>query len=139
MSDFALHPRLEADSLLMRDLPLSQLRLNNIKTVPWLILVPRRADIKEIHQLNAADRGLLMEEIAQTSRVLDALYAPDKINVAALGNIVPQLHVHVVARFASDAVWPEPVWGRVAMEPYELAAIATIKEKLNHKKLWHNS
>ena len=137
MSGFALHPRLEADSLFIRDLPLSQLRLNNIKTVPWLILVPRRLDVKEIYQLDAADRAVLIEEIAQASRALDALYAPDKINVAALGNQVPQLHVHVIARFTGDAAWPDPVWGRVAMEPYALGAAGIIRGKLDAGKFWN--
>lgn len=136
MTHFVLHPRLEAESFFMRDLALSQLRLNNVKTVPWLILVPRRPDVKDIHQLSTADRALLIEEIAQASNALTELYAPDKINVAALGNIVPQLHVHVIARFATDAAWPGPVWGRVAAEPYALAALEEIKTKLNDEKLW---
>jgi diadenosine tetraphosphate (Ap4A) HIT family hydrolase len=134
MSDFVLHEKLQADSIFIRDLSLSQLRLNNVKTVPWLVLVPRKADVQEIYQLSSADRAVLIEEIAQASQALDALYAPDKINVAALGNQVPQLHVHVIARFTSDAAWPDPVWGKVATELYELKAIAAIKEKLNAGK-----
>jgi diadenosine tetraphosphate (Ap4A) HIT family hydrolase len=136
MNGFVLHERLQADSIFIGDLALSQLRLNNVKSVPWLILVPRRPDVREIYQLDAADRTALIEEIAQASRALDALYAPDKINVAALGNQVPQLHVHVIARFTGDAAWPDPVWGKVTMEPYELKAIAEIKEKLNNTKFW---
>jgi len=136
MSNFTLHPRLEADCVFMRDLPLSQLRLNNVKTVPWLILVPRRPDVLEIHQLAATDRALLIEEIAQTSHALTELYAPDKINVAALGNIIPQLHVHVIARFATDAAWPGPVWGRVAAEPYAAGAAEEIRTKINKGWLW---
>ena len=136
MGDFVLHTRLEADSILIRDLGLSQLRLNNVKTVPWLILVPKRVDIKEIYELTPADRAALVEEITTASKALVELYAPDKINVAALGNAVPQLHVHVMARFASDAAWPDPVWGQVEMEPYELKAIVAIKAKLNAAKFW---
>jgi diadenosine tetraphosphate (Ap4A) HIT family hydrolase len=98
MNSFALHPQFETDSLLIRDLPLCQLRLQNQSAVPWLVLVPRRADIREIHQLIAGDRVQLMEEIAQASQALSALYSPDKINIGALGNIVPQLHVHVIGR-----------------------------------------
>ncbi|HUY69280.1 MAG TPA: HIT family protein [Alphaproteobacteria bacterium] len=131
MADFVLHPRLAADSIFMRDLALCQLRLNNVKSVPWLVLVPRRADISEIHQLGAADRALLIEEIAQASRAFVELYAPDKINVGAIGNVVPQLHIHVIARFKSDPLWPDPVWGRVAAEAYAAEAIATIRQKLN--------
>jgi diadenosine tetraphosphate (Ap4A) HIT family hydrolase len=136
MADFVLHERLEADSILMRDLPLSQLRLNNIKTVPWLILIPRRPNVREIFELIADDRAQLMEEIVQASKALTELYAPDKMNVAALGNQVPQLHVHVIARFASDPVWPDPVWGRIADEPYPVGAAGIIREKLSNAKVW---
>ena len=136
MTGFILHSRLEADSVFVRDLPLSQLRLNNVKAAPWLVLVPRRADIREIYELETADRAQLMEEIAQASKALSALYGPDKINVAALGNQVPQLHVHVIARFTGDAAWPDPVWGRIAMEPYEIGAAGLIKVKLNGGKFW---
>ena len=136
MGSFVLHARLEADSVFVRDLALSQLRLNNVKAAPWLVLVPRRADIRDIHELDAADRALLIEEIAQTSKALTGLYAPDKINVAALGNVVPQLHVHVIARFTKDAAWPDPVWGRIAMDPYEIGAARLIKAKLNGGAFW---
>ncbi len=133
MSEFVLHPRLEADSIFIRDLPLSQLRLNNVKTVPWVVLIPRRLDAKEIYELAPADRAQLIEEIAQASSVLNELYAPDKINIAALGNMVPQLHVHIIARFTADVAWPDPVWGKIEVEPYELKAIVEIKTKLNEK------
>jgi diadenosine tetraphosphate (Ap4A) HIT family hydrolase len=138
MPEFVLHKQLEADSLLMRDLLLCQLRLQNQRAAPWLILVPRRASVSEIHHLNQSDRAQLIEEIAQTARVVEKLYAPDKINVGALGNIVPQLHVHVIARFAKDAAWPKPVWGNLPHEPYTLQAIAEIKVKLNNAALWDN-
>jgi diadenosine tetraphosphate (Ap4A) HIT family hydrolase len=136
MSDFVLHPGLEVDSIFMRDLALSQLRLNNVKTVPWLIVVPRRANIREVYELNAADRATLIEEIAQASRALAELYAPDKINVAALGNIVPQLHVHVIARFKGDAAWPQPVWGKIVAEAYAAEAAEEIRKKLDKKDFW---
>lgn len=136
MSPFSLHPQLEADSILIRDLGLSQLRLHKQKTVPWLILVPRRPEIREIYELAAPDRTQLMEEIAQAARALDALYAPDKINIAALGNMVPQLHVHVIARFTSDPAWPKPIWGLLAPEPYDAEAIGLMKTKLNEGGFW---
>src|ERR1700722_5759912 len=136
MPDFSLHKQLEADSILIRNLGLSQLRLQNQKAVPWLILVPRRVEVTEIHQLNAEDRAALMEEMTQAARALEKLYAPDKINIAALGNIVPQLHVHVVARFTKDSAWPAPVWGKFAPDPYALPALAEIKKKLNEDGLW---
>ena len=136
MTHFLLHPQLEADSFLMLDLPLSQLRLSNQKAVPWLILVPRRNDIKEMYELDKADRAQLMEEITQTAKALDQLYAPDKINIAALGNIVPQLHIHIIARFKNDPVWPAPVWGKLNSDPYTAEAIKEIKTKLNTPKFW---
>ncbi len=131
MSPFALHTQLEKDSIFVRNLLLSQLRLQNQKLVPWLILVPRRGDIKEIHELNQEDRILLMEEIAQASKALMALYAPDKINVGALGNIVPQLHIHIIGRFKNDPAWPAPVWGKLPNKPYTADAVEIIKTKLN--------
>jgi diadenosine tetraphosphate (Ap4A) HIT family hydrolase len=134
MPPFALHPQLEADSIFLRDLDLCQLRLMNRKAAPWLLLVPQRANIREIHELNAADRAHLIEDIARASRALTELYAPDKINVGMLGNIVPQFHVHVVARFKSDPLWPDPVWGRIAPEPYAAAAIEEIRLKLSRGK-----
>jgi len=130
MPDFTLHKQLEADSILVLDLPLSQLRLQNQKAIPWLILVPRRTEIKEIFELSAADRAALMEEIVQASQALTELYAPDKINVAALGNMVPQLHVHVIARFTQDTAWPNPVWGKLDTAPYELGALVEVKRRL---------
>ncbi len=136
MPPFSLHRQIEADSILIRDLALSQVRLQNQKKVPWLILVPRRADVTDMDQLKIEDRALLMEEMTLASGALRKLYAPDKINVASLGNIVPQLHVHVVARFKGDAAWPHPVWGRLEPEPYQLQAIAEIKVRLNDEVLW---
>jgi len=136
MTAFLLHARLETDSVFVRDLTLSQLRLNNVKAAPWLVLVPRRADIREIYELTVTDRAQLIEEIAQASKALSELYAPDKINVAALGNVVPQLHVHIIARFLGDAAWPDPVWGRIEADPYEAGAADVIKKKLNEKNFW---
>ena len=136
MTEFSLHKQLENDSVLIRNLPLSQVRLQNQKAAPWLILVPRRSDLKELHDLNAADRALLIEEIAMASRAMEKLYAPDKINVAALGNIVSQLHIHVIGRFTHDAAWPSPVWGKFAPEPYALPALVEIKNKFNDDELW---
>ncbi len=135
MSTFTLHPQLESDSFFIRDLPLSQLRLSNQKNAPWLVLVPRRPDIQEIFQLTADDRAQLMEEITQVSQALMTLYAPDKINVGALGNIVPQLHVHVIARFKTDEAWPHAIWGKLEPAPYTANAVKAIKDRLNDEKL----
>jgi diadenosine tetraphosphate (Ap4A) HIT family hydrolase len=119
MTVFTLDERLAGDSVPVTDLPLSTVRLMNERSWPWLILVPRRVGLVEIIDFEAAERSRLMEEIAHASEALRRLYRPDKLNVAALGNVVPQLHVHVIARFRSDPAWPRPVWGvKPTHEPY---------------------
>jgi diadenosine tetraphosphate (Ap4A) HIT family hydrolase len=121
---FALHQRLEADTVPLLDLGLSRLLLMKDAAYPWLILVPMREAVREIHDLDKQDRATLVEEIALASRTLQELYTPDKINVGALGNIVEQLHVHVIARFKSDPAWPGPVWGKVPPQTYGPEALA---------------
>jgi diadenosine tetraphosphate (Ap4A) HIT family hydrolase len=118
---FALDPRLAADTLAVAAHELSDVRLMNDARFPWLILVPRRPGAAEIIDLADGDRALLTEEIARASRALQATTRCDKLNVGALGNVVRQLHVHVVARFAGDAAWPGPVWGSGKPVPYEAA------------------
>jgi diadenosine tetraphosphate (Ap4A) HIT family hydrolase len=117
VSAFALDPRLEADTLEIAVFPLAVVRLMNDRRFPWVILVPARAAAIEIVDLAPADRATLIEEIARVSAAMRELFRPSKLNVAALGNVVPQLHVHVVARFTTDAAWPNPVWG-TPREPY---------------------
>ena len=135
IEDFVLHERLAADSVALADWPLCRVLLMNDASYPWLILVPRRPNLKEIHDLESGPRAQLTEEICRASRALQSSVAPDKINVGALGNLVPQLHVHVIARFRSDAAWPAPVWGFRPSVPYESAAlqerIAALKTALN--------
>lgn len=126
---FELHPRLAADTVPLGALELSRLLLMNDARFPWLILVPARAGLREIHDLDGAGRTALIEEVAQASQALSTLYRPDKINVGALGNLVEQLHVHVVARSNGDAAWPGPVWGAGTPAAYDDAALAqTIAE-----------
>ena len=120
MPEFVLHETLAADTVVVTRWPLCRVLLMNDTRYPWLILVPARADMREIHNLSAVDQALLITEIDAASRALSQLYAPDKINVAAIGNIVPQLHIHVVARFRSDDAWPGPVWGAHPPLPYEM-------------------
>ena len=125
MSDFVLHEKLKADTIELARLDLTLLLLMNARQWPWLILVPQRPDVREIHELPALDRTILMDEVAHCSRLLTDIFKPDKINIGSLGNIVPQLHVHVVARSKTDPAWPNPVWGTVTPKPYgaeELAA-----------------
>lgn len=125
--DFALHPRLAATGLVIGDLALSRVILKDDSRWPWLILVPRRADLSELHQLSPADAAALIDEIQRASAAVVALDKVAKVNVGALGNEVPQLHVHVVGRWPGDAAWPGPVWGvsgKVAYESAELQAFA---------------
>lgn len=119
MSDFVLHPRLAADTFVVGDLPLCRVLLSNDRRFPWLILVPRRPDLREMLDLPPQERALLTEEIAAAGRALQHATAAEKLNVAAIGNIVSQLHIHVVARFASDPAWPGVVWGHGTAEPYD--------------------
>jgi diadenosine tetraphosphate (Ap4A) HIT family hydrolase len=118
MTNFTLHERLAADTIEVTQWPLSLVLLMNARQWPWLILVPRRPAIREIYELAEPDQHALMSEIVRASERLTQLVRPDKINVAALGNAVPQLHVHVIARFTGDPAWPKPVWGTVPPEPY---------------------
>ncbi len=121
---FTLHSRLEADSAHIIDLPICQLRLSLNASLPWLILVPTQPDLAELHDLTPTDRHKLMDEIALTSKALQSLFKPKKINVGMLGNIVSQLHIHVVARFTGDLAWPGPIWGRLPETTYTEAGLA---------------
>ena len=119
MDGFQLAPRLAADSVFLTDWPLCQLRLMDDARFPWLILVPRRDGLEEWTELSAEDSAVLSAEIAKAGRGLAQLLQPTKINVGALGNIVRQMHVHVIARFETDAAWPGPVWGQGTRIPYK--------------------
>ncbi|TAN43340.1 MAG: HIT family protein [Nitrospirae bacterium] len=115
---FTLHERLRADTFDITRLYLSRVLLMNDSSLPWLILVPERENIREIYELDEKDRAGLIEEITLASRIIQHLYKPDKINVGALGNLVPQLHIHIIGRFGSDRAWPGPIWGAGPAEPY---------------------
>jgi len=115
---FTLHPQLAQDTVAIGDLPLSRLLVHKDANYPWLVLVPRAADLVEITDLDATRRTQLMTEIADVSRALKDTTRCDKLNVATLGNMVPQLHVHVIARRRTDAAWPRPVWGAVPAIAY---------------------
>lgn len=119
MTGFSLSPRLEADSVFLADWPLCQLRLMDDQRFPWLILVPRRAGLEEWTELEPQEMHQLSDEIARAGQGLAVLFKPTKLNVGALGNIVRQMHVHVIARFETDAAWPGPVWGQGTRLPYE--------------------
>jgi diadenosine tetraphosphate (Ap4A) HIT family hydrolase len=129
MPAFSLDPQLDADTMPLGRLPLSRVLLMNDARYPWLILVPEKPGLAEIIDLSEPDQQQLMREIAAASQALKALFNPDKLNVGALGNRVRQLHVHVIARFVSDAAWAGPVWGVGQAQPYppHMAGVTTDK------------
>ncbi len=131
MTPFTLDARLAADTVPVGCFALSRLLLMNDATYPWLILVPERPGISEIFDLDPDDLEALAAETAVVGRMLKALVAADKINVAALGNVVPQLHVHVIARFATDPAWPGPIWGRVPARAYTVGEAALLVDKIS--------
>ena len=108
---FILDDRLAKDTIHLLELPLCRFLLMNDRRYPWLILVPRYNDLSKIHDLRDKDQSTLISELTAATRALEKLFQPEKINVAALGNLVSQLHIHVIARFEEDEAWPNPVWG----------------------------
>jgi diadenosine tetraphosphate (Ap4A) HIT family hydrolase len=122
--EFSLDPRLRSDSLELAELELCSLRLMDDRRFPWLLLVPKRPDLREIIDLPAFEQAQLLIEINRAAKALRQLTDAHKLNIAALGNVVPQLHVHVIARFPEDAAWPAPVWGHGSREPYPPEAAA---------------
>lgn len=130
MQVFELDHRLRADTVFVADWALSRVLLMNDARFPWLVLVPRRAGLTELHELTHAERMVLFEETARASKALKAVTSAAKMNIAALGNVVPQLHVHVVARHPSDAAWPKPVWGVGTPEPYGSEAHEALVQRL---------
>ena len=127
---FNLHPQLATDGIELADFPLCKLLLCNDSAYPWFILVPKVADISEVYQLEWEQQQQLLNESSLLSELLMQVFTGDKMNVAALGNVVEQLHVHHVVRFKYDAQWPKPIWGQQALTPYSDEEIATLKAKL---------
>ncbi len=111
MAEFELHPQLAADTVPVATWPLCEVLLLNDANYPWLVLVPARTDLRDFHDLSPDDMVTAGHEISRASEALVKLFEPDKVNVAALGNMVAQLHIHVVARFTDDVAWPNPIWG----------------------------
>ena len=120
---FQLDPQLQRDTILIVDWHLSQVRLMNDSRYPWVILIPKVSDIAEVHELVEEQQYLLLRESVRLSKALDQLFAPHKLNVAALGNMVRQLHIHHIVRFESDASFPRPVWGVGDAVPYDAEAL----------------
>jgi len=132
---FELHPRLSQDCIQLGRFPLCRLLLMNESRYPWFILVPERAEVTEIYQLAAEDQVRLIEESSCLSRALAELFRADKMNIAAIGNLVPQLHLHHVVRYRDDPAWPGPIWGRYDPLPYGELALSEIGQKLKAASL----
>ncbi|MGI2027060.1 HIT domain-containing protein [Endozoicomonas acroporae] len=130
MSSFELDPQLARDCVVIGDFPVCRLLLMNDSQYPWFILVPRIQGVEEIYQLDEAAQQQLLFESSYLAEMLQVLFSADKINVAALGNVVRQLHVHHVVRFTADAAWPAPVWGRHPARPYTDEQLAEVMRKL---------
>ena len=131
-SPWSLHAQLEKDTTPVGDLPLSRVLAVNDANFPWVLLVPRRTGASEIIDLAEPDQARLTTEIARAASALKSITSCDKLNVAAIGNVVPQLHVHVVARRIGDAAWPRPVWGAVPAKPYGAGELARFIAALRH-------
>jgi len=128
---FMLHTNF-SEELHVADLKLCKVLINNTFDFPWLFLIPMRPDIKQIHDLSMQDQYLLMDEINYCSRVMEKLFTPDQLNVAAIGNITPQLHVHIICRHQKDPYWPDVVWNKPMQEN-------SSKELENRKNLIKNA
>ena len=135
---FQLHPTLAKDSFMVGDFPLSTCRLINDCQFPWLILVPRVAGIKEIYELSAADQAQFLRESSWLSSQLAKTFSADKMNVAALGNQVPQLHFHHIVRYQNDLAWPNPVWGVSPAVPYTKEVLTAMQQTLMMALRGHN-
>jgi diadenosine tetraphosphate (Ap4A) HIT family hydrolase len=133
-STFSLHPQLAADTMPVGDLPLARVLLAKDANYPWLILVPRRPALTEIIDLEESEQGQLLGEIAAAAHALKSITACDKLNIAAIGNMVAQLHIHVVARRRDDIAWPKPVWGAAPAKDYDAGTrdrlIAALRDAL---------
>lgn len=123
MNAWQLDPQLASDSHPVTRTALCEIRLMDDANYPWLIVIPQVDGARELFDLDAVQRTQLIEDVTLAGTALNALFTPDKLNVAALGNLVPQLHVHVVARHVDDPAWPAPVWGRVQAQPYSPEAL----------------
>ncbi len=128
-----LHEQLKQDCFVIGRLPLSVLLLMNDSQYPWFILAPQRAGVGEIHQLSDADQQQLMRESSQLAACIETAFKADKINIAALGNVVPQLHIHHIVRYVTDPAWPAPVWGKFKATPYDEGQAADIIARLRRE------
>ena len=138
-ASFKLHPQLQQDCISLGHFELCQLLMMNDSQYPWFILVPKIADIKEIYQLSKKNRQLLAEESNYLAENLAQLYTPDKLNIAAIGNLVPQLHIHHIARYQTDIAWPAPVWGKFNAIPYTKTQLIATTTNIKYQLINLNS
>ena len=134
-SAWSLHPQLAKDTIDIGDLPLSRVLVIKDANYPWLLLVPRREGAVEIIDLDEVAQAQLMTEITRVSRAVKEITKCDKLNVAALGNIVPQLHIHIVARRTGDVAWPRPVWGVAPPLPHDAQEVQQFISAVR-RKIW---
>ncbi|MDB5486102.1 MAG: Histidine triad protein [Tardiphaga sp.] len=134
-ADWSLNPQLQKDTIDIGDLPLCKVLVIKDANYPWLLLVPRRAEVTEIIDLDEVAQAQLMTEINRVARALKDVTTCDKLNIAALGNAVPQLHVHIIARRTTDAAWPRPVWGVVGAVPHDAQEVQAFISALR-RKIW---
>jgi len=127
---FSLHPQLEKDSITLGSFELSRLLLLNDSQFPWFALVPEVADISEVYQLSQNQQQLLWQESDILSKIIIDFFKGDKLNIAAIGNLVPQLHVHHVVRYKNDPCWPAPIWGKLPMVGYQAEKVEKIRQNL---------
>lgn len=134
---FKLHPQLEKDCIVLGKFELCQLLLMNDSQFPWFILVPQRADIQEIYQLTPAEQTMLIQESSYLAEKLAIIFNADKLNIATIGNIVSQLHLHHVVRYQNDKAWSAPIWGKFTAVPYTTQQLNELQEKLTLIELLH--
>ena len=134
-ADWSLHPQLTQDTIDIGDLPLCRVLVIKDANYPWLLLVPRRPEKVEIIDLDEVEQAQLMAEVSRAAKALKEITKCDKLNIAALGNVVPQLHVHVIARRTADAAWPRPVWGVVPPLAHDAAEVQHFISALR-RKIW---
>ena len=130
MNNFQLHPQLAKDCFVIKDLELSRVLLMNDKNYPWCILVPMREGKKDLYELTDAEQQLFIKESSRLSTVMMNLFQGKKMNIAALGNMVPQLHIHHIVRFEGDPCWPKPVWGQVPKVLYGAEEAQTLMDRI---------
>ncbi len=137
-----LHPQLQEDCFYLGKFELCQLLLLNDSQYPWCLLVPDRANIKEIYELSDDEQRQLIHESSQLAAGMMAIYKGDKMNIAALGNVVPQLHIHHIVRFRTDPAWPAPVWGKSSPQAYSEVAVQTtlqlLRKQFANSVTWSN-